>query len=89
MAFREPFLPGIGAKGRAVSTQKIPQRTTCRAEAELMHGETTREIPSPAMWVGLSLMPRVAEPSALNSSLDDIWDISSQVSVSRLCGILA
>lgn len=50
-----------------------------------MHGGTTTEIPSPAMWVGLSLKPRAAEPSALNSSLDDIWDISSQVTVSRLC----
>lgn len=84
VVFMGPFPPGIAAKGRAVSTQKMPQRTTCRAEAELMHGGTTREIPSPAMWVGLSLKPRAAEPSALNSSLDDIWDISSQVSVTAM-----
>lgn len=53
-----------------------------------MHDGTTREIPSPAMWVGLSLNPRVAEPSALNSSLDDIWDIQCHGYVESWLSIL-
>lgn len=58
-------------------------------EAELPQGRAIREIPSPAMGGGLFLKPRVAEPLALNSSLDDIWDIFSEAIVSLLCGVLA